>query len=128
MQEMNAPNVMPMNAQNSMNGMNGMAGVPQDIEMAGPSVPYQPSGGRGFRSGRGGGRGGHGFFGGDVQSFRPERRNDKTLVVEKIPEEKLSLGSVNEWFKRFGTVTNVAVDAVSAKANAATSAHHCRYC
>lgn len=51
-----------------------------------------------------------------MQSFRPERRNDKTLVVEKIPEEKLSLGSVNEWFKRFGTVTNVAVDAVTAKA------------
>lgn len=113
MQDMNVPNAMPMNAQN---GMNGMVGVPQDVDMGGPSIPYQPTGGRGFRGGRGGGRGGHGFFGGDVQSFRPERRNDKTLVVEKIPEEKLSLGSVNEWFKRFGTVTNVAVDAVSAKA------------
>ena len=58
-----------------------------------------------------------------MQSFRPERRNDKTLVVEKIPEEKLSLGSVNEWFKRFGTVTNVAVDAVSAKALVTFSNH-----
>jgi RNA-binding protein 26 len=47
---------------------------------------------------------------------RPERRNDKTLVVEKIPEEHLSLGAVNDWFKRFGTVTNVAVDVQSAKA------------
>lgn len=113
MQDMSISDAMPMNAQN---GINGVVGVPQDVDMAGPSIPYQPTGGRGFRGGRGGGRGGHGFFGGDVQSFRPERRNDKTLVVEKIPEEKLSLGSVNEWFKRFGTVTNVAVDAVTAKA------------
>jgi RNA-binding protein 26 len=37
-------------------------------------------------------------------------------VVEKIPEDKLSLDSVNGWFKRFGTVTNVAIDARSAKA------------
>ena len=123
MQDMNVPTPMPINTQNGMNGMNGMMGVSQDVEMAGPSVPYQPPGGRGFRGGRGGGRGGHGFFGGDVQSFRPERRNDKTLVVEKIPEEKLSLGSVNEWFTRFGTVTNVAVDAVSAKALVTFSNH-----
>jgi RNA-binding protein 26 len=50
-----------------------------------------------------------------VQRFHPERR-DKTLVVEKIPEDKLSLDTVNSWFKRFGTVTNVAVDAPSSKA------------
>jgi len=50
-----------------------------------------------------------------VQRFHPERR-DKTLVVEKIPEDKLSLDTVNGWFKRFGTVTNVAVDASSSKA------------
>jgi RNA-binding protein 26 len=36
--------------------------------------------------------------------------------VEKIPEDKLSLDQVNEWFKRFGTVTNVATDAVGGKA------------
>ncbi|TFY59515.1 hypothetical protein EVJ58_g5728 [Rhodofomes roseus] len=113
----------PMNGPSAPNGTNGMGG-PQDVDMAGPSIPHQPAGMRGgFRGGRGGGRGGHGFFGGDVQSFRPERRNDKTLVVEKIPEDKLSLGSVNEWFKRFGTVTNVAVDAVSAKALVTFSNH-----
>lgn len=54
---------------------------------------------------------------------RPERRNDKTLVVEKIPEEQLSLGAVNDWFKRFGTVTNVAVDVKSAKALVSFSDH-----
>jgi RNA-binding protein 26 len=36
--------------------------------------------------------------------------------VEKIPEEHLTLEAVNNWFKRFGTVTNVAVDTKSAKA------------
>ena len=47
---------------------------------------------------------------------RPDRRQDKTLVVEKIPEDHLSLGAVNDWFKQFGTVTNVAVDPPTAKA------------
>jgi hypothetical protein len=50
-----------------------------------------------------------------VQCFHPEQQ-DKTLVVEKIPEDKLSLDTVNGWFKHFGTVTNVAVDASSSKA------------
>lgn len=50
------------------------------------------------------------------QPSRPDRRQDKTLVVEKIPEDHLSLGAVNDWFKKFGTVTNVAVDPPTAKA------------
>jgi RNA-binding protein 26 len=50
-----------------------------------------------------------------VQRFHPERQ-DKTLVVEKILEDKLSLDTVNGWFKHFGTVTNVAVDVSSSKA------------
>ena len=74
---------------------------------------------------RGGFRGeGRGTFSGDAQSFRPERRNDKTLVVEKIPEDKLSLDAVNSWFKRFGTVTNVAIDARTAKALVSFSDHN----
>lgn len=50
------------------------------------------------------------------QPLRPDRRQDKTLVVEKIPEDRLSLGAVNDWFKQFGTVTNIAVDPPTAKA------------
>ena len=50
------------------------------------------------------------------QAPRPDRRQDKTLVVEKIPADRLSLGSVNDWFKQFGTVTNIAVDPPTAKA------------
>lgn len=67
---------------------------------------------------------GRGTFSGDAQSFRPERRNDKTLVVEKIPEDKLSLDAVNSWFKRFGTVTNVAIDARTAKALVSFADHN----
>ncbi|KAG5650444.1 hypothetical protein H0H81_012268 [Sphagnurus paluster] len=70
---------------------------------------------------RRGGRGG--TFGGEIHNFRPERRNDKTLVVEKIPEDKLTLEHVNGWFKRFGTVTNVAIDNTSGKALISFSNH-----
>ncbi|KAL1952161.1 hypothetical protein VTO73DRAFT_1310 [Trametes versicolor] len=85
------------------------------------SRPFPMNGGRGGQPHRGRGRGG--VFSGDAHSFRPEKRNDKTLVVEKIPEDKLALGAVNDWFSKFGTVTNVAVDAPSAKALVSFSAH-----
>ena len=95
-----------------------------DVDMAGPSG-MRPAVNRGqLRSGnRGHGGRGRGTFGGEVDNFRPEKRNDKTLVVEKIPEDKLSLEQVNLWFKRFGTVTNVAIDAVNAKALVSFSNH-----
>lgn len=63
----------------------------------------------------------------ETPSFRGERRQDKTLVVEKIPEDKLSLGAINDWFKRFGTVTNVAVDAAGHKALVSFSNHEEAY-
>ncbi|KAG8220113.1 hypothetical protein J3R82DRAFT_1133 [Butyriboletus roseoflavus] len=93
---------------------------PMDVD-TGASSQNIRTGSGGARGGfRGGGRG---TFSGDAQSFRPERRNDKTLVVEKIPEDKLSLDAVNTWFKRFGTVTNVAIDARTAKALVSFSDH-----
>lgn len=96
-----------------------------DVEMGVPSVPgpstYNTHGG--FGGGMRGAPRGRGIFGGDAQTFRPERRQDKTLVVEKIPEDKLSLDAVNSWFKRFGTVTNVAIDARSAKALVSFAEH-----
>ncbi|KIJ45498.1 hypothetical protein M422DRAFT_74981 [Sphaerobolus stellatus SS14] len=57
------------------------------------------------------------------EPFRNTPRDDKTLVVEKIPEDKLSLEAVNDWFKRFGTVTNVAIDATGSKALVSFSNH-----
>ncbi|KAH8100565.1 hypothetical protein BXZ70DRAFT_1022606 [Cristinia sonorae] len=108
-----------------LQGMNGYAGGRSgDIEMGGPSIPPPMSDrGGGFRGRGGRGFGVRGTFGGDVQSFRPEQRTGTTLVVEKIPEDRLSLGSVNEWFSKFGTVTNVAVDAANAKALVSFSNH-----
>ncbi|THU91621.1 hypothetical protein K435DRAFT_966722 [Dendrothele bispora CBS 962.96] len=90
---------------------------PQDVEMVSADAPPRPS--SGWR-GRGRGRGG---FGGEAGTFRPERRKDKTLVLEKIPDDKLSLAQVNDWFKRFGTVTNVAIDQAHHKALISFSTH-----
>jgi RNA-binding protein 26 len=102
-----------------------------DVEMGGMGgapIPAPAPARGGFRGGSVRGRGGGGVgrpgtFSGDVQRFRPDRRNDKTLVVEKIPEDQLSLDAVNGWFKRFGTVTNVAVDARAAKALVSFAEH-----
>jgi RNA-binding protein 26 len=95
-----------------------------DMEVNNPMEMRPPkSYNNGFRPPvRGGGRS-RGTFGGEIHNFRPERRNDKTLVVEKIPEDKLTLEQVNEWFKRFGTVTNVAIDSSNAKALISFSNH-----
>ncbi|KAF9480435.1 hypothetical protein BDN70DRAFT_832781 [Pholiota conissans] len=97
--------------------------VDQSMHMPGMRPPTLGRGQGQFRGGRGGGGRGRGTFGGEVHNFRPEKRSDKTLVVEKIPEDKLSLESVNSWFKRFGTVTNVAIDAHNAKALVSFSEH-----
>ncbi|KAI0824150.1 hypothetical protein BC628DRAFT_1323183 [Trametes gibbosa] len=92
--------------------------MPPTDNGAGPR-PYSQNGRGQSRGGRGRG----GIFNGDAHNFRPEKRNDKTLVVEKIPEDKLTLGAVNDWFSKFGTVTNVAVDAPSSKALVSFAGH-----
>ena len=45
------------------------------------------------------------------------------MAVEKITEDHLSLGAVNDWFKKFGTVTNVAVDPPAVKASVTFTEH-----
>ncbi|PPQ67018.1 hypothetical protein CVT24_011312 [Panaeolus cyanescens] len=96
----------------------------QDIDGAMPQPGMRPPTlSRGGYRGRGGGNRGRGGMFPDAQGFRPEKRNDKTLVVEKIPEDKLTLEQVNDWFKRFGTVTNVAIDAMTAKALVSFASH-----
>lgn len=97
----------------------------RDVEMGLPPNPMSNTR-NGFRHPRGGSNG-RGTFNGDAASFRPERRGDKTLVVEKIPEDKLSLGSINDWFKKFGVVTNVAVDVRGSKALVSFSNHEEAY-
>ena len=114
----------PFPMHNNMNGNGYQPGPGMEIDQQSHMPGMRPpTSGRGQFRGRGGGGRGRGTFGGDVPSFRPEKRNDKTLVVEKIPEDKLSLESVNGWFKRFGTVTNVAIDANNAKALVSFAQH-----
>jgi RNA-binding protein 26 len=92
-----------------------------DVDMMPPpSLPAHPTGK--FRSPARPERT-RGTFDGDANSLRPDRRNDTTLVVEKIPEDSLSLESVNAWFKRFGAVTKVAIDPRNAKALVSFSDH-----
>ncbi|KAK7064437.1 ras family-domain-containing protein [Favolaschia claudopus] len=105
-------------SQNGMNGhpMNGNSmGSQMDVDVPTPMDMGGPAHHNGGFRGRGAPRG-RGVFNGQVHRFSSDRGNDKTLVVEKIPEDKLSLEHVNDWFKRFGTVTNVAIDSSTAKA------------
>ncbi|KZT58479.1 hypothetical protein CALCODRAFT_494995 [Calocera cornea HHB12733] len=77
--------------------------------------------GRGGFRGRGRGRGRDGPIHGGA-GFRPSPE-DKTLLVEKIPSEHLSLNAIREQFKKHGTITNIAVDARGAKAMVTFATH-----
>lgn len=80
-------------------------------------MPWMPpvfDGGRGGRRGRG--RGGR-------SAFPAPARSATTLVVENIPPEYLDMAKVNDYFKRFGTITNVSVDEPGAKALVSYATH-----
>ncbi|KAJ3998446.1 hypothetical protein F5050DRAFT_1805896 [Lentinula boryana] len=109
-----------------LNVLPALMNFPQDVDM--DTSLHGPNSVGNWRGGRGGGRGigrgrQPGAFNGDHATFQPERRKDKTLVLEKIPEDKLSLSHVNDWFKRFGNVTNVAIDQGQKKALISFSTH-----
>ncbi|PWN45527.1 hypothetical protein IE81DRAFT_320289 [Ceraceosorus guamensis] len=65
--------------------------------------------GRPVVGGRGGGHRQH------QGTFR-QRKSETALVVENIPPESLELIKVNEFFKRFGTITNIQIDVPGKKA------------
>ncbi|KAI5781448.1 hypothetical protein EDC01DRAFT_238266 [Geopyxis carbonaria] len=77
-----------------------------------PTAETRPRGGggrgRGHRGGRGGGggRGGRSDFSATGPSF--DRANVK-LVIENVPEDKLTEGSMKEFFSKFGNVTDVEI-------------------
>ncbi|KAH9249795.1 hypothetical protein BASA81_012473 [Batrachochytrium salamandrivorans] len=58
------------------------------------------------RGGMSNGRGGMGGY----QAQKRQRRSDTTLIVENIPPESCAMDKVNEYFKAFGTLTNIQVD------------------
>ncbi|CAO1615786.1 unnamed protein product [Parajaminaea phylloscopi] len=66
------------------------------------------------RGGRGGARGGRG--GGAPGQFQSRSRSSTTLVIENVPSESLDLIKINDYFKRFGTITNIQIDQPSSKA------------
>lgn len=134
---MNGPRSMgggPMGPQGMMGGMPmGMhMGMPMDVDSRPPmGMPFNgPQGGiGGGPTGMGGGpgpfpRSGAPGFGGAKRApgevppgARPELlRRDKTLVVEKIPADKLTEPAVIDWFSKFGSVTKVALDKYGGKA------------
>ncbi|KAJ3356050.1 hypothetical protein HDU83_001964 [Entophlyctis luteolus] len=91
-----------------------------------PHIPLQPSFPSGFpnqfqgmgvpfRGGMGPGMGMRGGFRGGYNSRPPassQHRNPPStaLVVENIPAEMCTLDSVNEYFKKFGTITDLRVE------------------
>ncbi|KOS16507.1 protein containing the rna recognition motif [Malassezia pachydermatis] len=78
--------------------------------------------GRGMPRGRGGGRGGRGGRGGGPHAA-PVARSADTIVIENIPPEYLDLAHVNEYFKKFGTITNIDVDEPGKKAVVTYATH-----
>lgn len=80
----------------------GFMGAPEQGFGGGQSRIVAPGGGRGR-----GGRPGH---------FQSNRRSQTTLVIENVPQEHLDLVKVNEYFKKFGTITNISIDAANSKA------------
>lgn len=111
----------PMNGdgQNLANRMGGQVPPPQGSDAA----PFQNqagpfNGGMGGPGGRGGAIGGRGRGrgGGPPGTFQSSRRSNTTLVIENVPAESLDLIAVNEYFKKFGTITNISIDKPGSKA------------
>lgn len=82
--------------------------------------PPRPRRGGGGGRGRGGAHGDRNSRGDPFQHFE---KNEKTLVVERIPHDHLSPPALKDWFSKFGTITNVAVDAPTAKALVSFETH-----
>jgi len=80
--------------------------------------PLAPAEGQ-FYDGRGGARGGRGGSmgrGGARGTFEKRATSNTTLVIENVPVENLDLIKINEYFKKFGTITNIQIDVDSKKA------------
>lgn len=83
----------------------------QGSEMSTTSGAHEGGGFRG--GGRGGGLMGRGGIRG---TFEKRHTSNTTLVIENVPVENLDLIKINEYFKKFGTITNIQIDVDSKKA------------
>lgn len=85
---------------------------PQAFGNMGHSSAGAPQrGGFNGRGGRGGGRGG-----GMAGHFQSRARSTTTLVIENVPADSLDLIKINDYFKKFGTITNIQIDQPASKA------------
>lgn len=75
------------------------------------SASSSDGGHRGGFAGRGRGRGG-----GPAGTFQSRARSTTTLVIENVPADSLDLVRINDYFRRFGTITNIQIDAGASKA------------
>ncbi|EJT98931.1 hypothetical protein DACRYDRAFT_101554 [Dacryopinax primogenitus] len=100
-------------------GGTSMTGSSEDQDMESADGAGRGRGRGGFR-GRGLGRIRVGHEGGRGFRLSPD---DKTLLIEKIPSEHLSLTAINEQLKKHGTITNIAIDARGAKAIVSFATH-----
>ncbi|SJX66244.1 uncharacterized protein SRS1_10922 [Sporisorium reilianum f. sp. reilianum] len=114
-----APANMNGDAQNLANRMGGQLPPPQGSEGVPfanhPGAPFNGGMGPGGRGGAMGGRG-RGRGGGPPGTFQSSRRSNTTLVIENVPADSLDLIKVNEYFKKFGTITNISIDKPGSKA------------
>ncbi|KAI8338262.1 hypothetical protein BC941DRAFT_470263 [Chlamydoabsidia padenii] len=73
--------------------------------------PIRRGRGTGIR-GRGGPRGGRGGNYGDRYNNRPrqqQQQQSNTLVIDNIPPEHCQMTTINDYFKKFGSITNISL-------------------
>jgi RNA-binding protein 26 len=89
-----------------------------------PPFAGQRGGGRGGRGTRGRGRGGAAAGGFAASGGRShQNRHNSTIIVENIPAENCVIDKVNEYFKQFGTITNISLQPEASKAVIQFSSH-----
>lgn len=111
---------MRMGEQQPAQGMFPQSGSMPPPGLQADGVP--PQRGSGFGDGAGRGRG-RGRGGGPSGQFQSRARSNTTLVIENVPADNLDLIKINDYFKRFGTITNIQIDAPGAKALVSYSDH-----
>ncbi|CAO3597098.1 unnamed protein product [Absidia cylindrospora] len=114
--------------QNALVAFPGMMPSPEEFmkTMAKQQPLQYGRGGGPMRRGRVGGRGrGRGGYGSDDQynnRQQPQQRLTTTLVIDNIPPEKCQIIPINEYFKKFGNITNINLQSQKALVQFSTRA------
>jgi len=106
-------NGLPANGSDGNGDLSARLGAQQSSEF--PPTMGQIHDGS-FRGGGRGGRGGGTGRGGARGTFEKRHTSNTTLVIENVPQENLDLVKINDYFKKFGTITNIQIDVEGKKA------------